>query len=401
MPDSGRPEPFWNRLADIATYPLQGGALISLVLYSVLNLFRWAPGILGLTVYLAVWFAACRYAFEILLRTANGWPQPPELATHTDSGVVWRFIGLCVLFAGIYRGSAMLVAPPVATLVLLGLTTLLPGAIISLALGDSLPHALNPFRTIELVRRMGAAAWSTAFALLFIIQFSVFRTGGVLTGLPLLGDLLVSAMTLWGLFAAFHLMGYLVFQYHNELGFLPGDKGGRPRPLSLDDRLADQARRLVADGHIEDALALVGQHMHKHAVSLEVHALYRGLLSKRNDCPALIEHARTYLNLLMLEKAHDRALALAHESLEADSRFTPLQARDGHHLARLAVDRNRPELARSLWKAMLERWPKDPARKEWAQGLADLTDPHSRDAKADSQPVQQQSRALARPADKD
>src|SRR5690625_6926875 len=89
MPDSGRPEPFWNRLADIAAYPLRGGALISLVLYSVLNLFRWAPGILGLVVYLAVWFAACRYAFEILLRTANGWPQPPELATHTTPLSVW------------------------------------------------------------------------------------------------------------------------------------------------------------------------------------------------------------------------------------------------------------------------------------------------------------------------
>lgn len=401
MPDSGRPEPFWNRLADIAAYPLRGGALISLVLYSVLNLFRWAPGILGLVVYLAVWFAACRYAFEILLRTANGWPQPPELATHTDSGVVWRFIGLCILFAGIYRGSVLLADPPVAALMLLGLTTLLPGAIISLALGDSLPHALNPLRTIELVRRMGTAAWSTAFALLFIIQFSVFRGGAVLTGLPLPGDLLVSAMTLWGLFAAFHLMGYLVFQYHSELGFSPGDRGGRPRPLSADDRLAGEAQRLVANGHIEDALALVGQHMNERAVSLKMHALYRSLLNRQNNRPALIEHARIYLNLLMLEKEHDRALALAHESLEADPRFTPLQARDGHQLARLAVGRNRPALAHSLWKAMLERWPKDPARKEWAQGLADLTDPHSQDAKADSQPVQQQSRALARPTDKD
>ncbi|HLS05543.1 MAG TPA: hypothetical protein VK036_04520 [Wenzhouxiangella sp.] len=400
MPDSGRPEPFWNRLADIAAYPLRGGALISLVLYSVLNLFRWAPGILGLVVYLAVWFAACRYAFEILLRTANGWPQPPELATHTDSGVVWRFIGLCILFAGIYRGSVLLADPPVAALMLLGLTTLLPGAIISLALGDSLPHALNPLRTIELVRRMGTAAWSTAFALLFIIQFSVFHGGAVLTGLPLLGDLLVSAITLWGLFAAFHLMGYLVFQYHEALGFSPGERGGRPRPLSADDRLAGEAQRLVADGHIEDALSLLGQRMNERAVSLEVHALYRSLLSQGNDRPALIEHARIYLNLLMLEKEHDRALALAHESLEADPGFTPLQAQDGHQLARFAVDRNRPAQARSLWQAMLERWPQDPASKEWAQELADLNDPHSRSAKADSRPARHHSRALVRPADK-
>src|SRR5690625_6035430 len=57
--------------------------------------------------------------------------------------------------------------------------------------------------------------------------------------------------------------------------------------------LAGEAQRLVADGHIEDALSLLGQRMNERAVSLEVHALYRSLLSQGNDRPALIEDRKS------------------------------------------------------------------------------------------------------------
>ena len=373
MPPSIQPEPFWNRLNGIALYPFKDAALVTLIVLSVVSVLSLFPGPGGIIFTIVVWFAAYRYAFEILVHTANGQMLPPELTTHTESGVVWRFFGLWILYWVAIQIAAWLAGPIASTLVMLLLTALMPGAIMSLAIDGNLPHAINPATGLEMIRRIGAPYFA-AFGLLFVIQVSAENAGGLLARFmpALVAELLVMTTTLWGLFATFHLMGYLVFQYHDVLGFVPEQLGAKPKLRTRDNDLMETVQAHITEGNTDRARALLEEDMRERAVTIDAHELYRKLLKNQDDKAALLKHAIPYLNVLLLEKKDRRALGLLRETLDADPDFTPHQTEDGDRLAQRARDLGQSRLACDLWLAMLKRWPRDPARVDWALSSAEL-----------------------------
>ncbi len=374
MSSSIQPEPFWNRLNAIALYPFKDGALVSLIVLSVVSLLSFFPGPGGIIFTVVVWFAAYRYVFEILVHTANGQMLPPELTTHTDNGVVWRFFGLWLLYWAAVQIVGFLAGPVGGSLVMLLLTAMMPGAIMSLAIDGNLPHAINPTTVLEMIRRIGAPYFA-AFALLFVIQVSAENAGALLARFmpTFVAELLVMATTLWGLFATFHLMGYLVLQYHEVLGFVPEYFGrAKPKLRTRDSDLMEAVQEHISEGHVETARSLLEEEMRERAVTIEAHELYRKLLKNQGDKAALLEHAVPYLNVLLLEKKDRRALGLLRDTLDANPNFTPHQTEDGDRLAQRARDLGQSRLACDLWLAMLKRWPRDPARVNWAISSAEL-----------------------------
>ena len=363
--------PFWNRLPEIARYPFRGAALISLIVFSLGSLLGLLPGI-GWILRIVIWLATYRYAFEILLRTAHGRMDAPEITAHADANVAWYFLGLWVVYFLIFLAAGLIAGPIGAILAMLVLTLLLPGAIISLAIDGVLGHAINPSTAFGIMSRIGAPYFA-AFGLLFVIQTSAGTAEYWLSQhVPLLSRPLATAAAVWGIFAAFHLMGYLIFQYHEALGFEPGDGFGKPRLRNRDTDLLDEAQALVADGQTDAAIARLAEDMRERAVPIEAHELYRKLLRAKGDGDALLAHAPPYLNLLLLERQDRRALGLARESLDANRDFTAHQPEDGHRLAQRARDSGQAQLAIDLWLAMIKRWPRDPARAEWALDAAAL-----------------------------
>src|SRR5690606_7569288 len=97
-----------------------------------------------------------------------------------------------------------------------------PGATISLAIDGSLPHALNPGTWFSIMGRIGWPYFAVV-VLLFVFQASAANAEALLERvLPsALAGILSMAVTLWGLFATFRLMGYMVLQYHEALGWHP------------------------------------------------------------------------------------------------------------------------------------------------------------------------------------
>ncbi len=363
--------PFWNQLPEIIRYPFQGAALISLIVLSLCSVLGLLPGI-GWLLRIVLWLAAYRYAFEILLRTAHGRMDPPEITANTDSGVVMGYLGLWIIFFVLVIAAALLFGPFGMILAMLVLTLALPGCIISLAIDGVLGHALNPATPLAIMSRIGAPYFA-AFVLLFVIQASAAVAEYWLTQtLPLLSVPLAAAVTLWGLFAAFHLMGYLVHQFGDALGFEPQDAFKRPALRNRDTDLMEETEALVADGQIGEAVARLHAEMRERAVPMEAHELYRKLLHARGEQAELLEHAGLYLNLLMLEKHDRRALGIVRESLDADRNFTPQQVEDAQLLARRARDSGQARLAVDLWMAMIKRWPRDPARVDWALEVSEV-----------------------------
>jgi len=381
------PEPFWRRLRQISLYPARGAALAYLIALTLASLLGHLP-VLGWLLSLIVWMAAYKYAFEILRATADGRKDAPEVTLEISDGVVWRFFALQFVFFGLLLIALGTGGVLVGALVLIVIALMQPGCIISLAIDGSFGRAIDPSTAFSLIARIGAPYFA-AFALLFVIQASAATAGQWLaTWMPaVIGDLVLTLFAFWGLFAAFHLMGYLVYQYHEELGYEPAAHHqpghAAERGMRRDDALLDQAQALVRDGNTEGALVLLREEVRSRAVSSEAHELYRRLLLQGGDRAAIDDHARLYLHLLMTEGKERPAMNLLRAALEANPDFVPMQVEHGEQLAARAQLAGQSQLARDTWLALLRAHPRNPSAPRWAlEAALLLAEKFGRDADA-------------------
>jgi hypothetical protein len=366
--------PFWHRLRPIASYPLRGAALYSVIaLTAFIVLLGMLPGV-GWFFAIVGWLAAFKYAFEVLRATSDGRMDSPDVVLGIDDSVIWRYIAL--------QGLTLLVPVLVAARVGMGAGLMLfavlalaqPAAIMALAMTGSLRSALNPQLWATLIGRIGWP-YLALIGLLLVMQLSAGNAGDLLRlVLPgMLAKPLGVVFTLWALFATFHLMGYLLWQYHEALGIEPKtitDAIGLPR--SRDRELLDSASQLLQRGDAAEAAELLRAELRRRAVSLEVHEVYRRLLRQTDDRPGLAEHGPLMLHLLLMEKQERRALGLARESLDADPDFVALQPEDSVLLAERAMHGGQSQLAIDLLLAVLRRYPKHPEMPQWTLKAVDL-----------------------------
>ncbi|MDL5364443.1 hypothetical protein QSH18_02385 [Xanthomonas sp. NCPPB 2654] len=364
------PEPFWARTRAIALYPLRGGALFALIALTLCRLLGMLPGIgwiLGIVTTLAIY----KYAFEILRHTADGHMDAPERGFDIGDGVVLRLLALMIVLGMVVAAAALLAGPVAGLLMLLAVVLLQPGFLISLAIDGSLRRALNPAVSIGLALRIGWP-YLAAFGLLFVIQASALTAARWLQHYlpPLASDLAVGVVTIWGLFATFHLMGYLVYQYHEVLGYEPASIDDGARRHDPDQRVLDEAEQFVRDGHTAEALQLLRGEVRTRAVSLAVHELYQRLLRTGGRADDLREHTRQYINRLLQEKQERRALALLREALDADPDFVPSLPEQATLMTERAQLAGQSKLALDGLLAALRAWPKAAEFGAWSLSAA-------------------------------
>lgn len=378
-----QPQPFWHRLRAITFYPLRGPALYSLIALTLCTLLGLLPGI-GWILNLITWVAIYRYAFEILRETANGRMRSPENTLGSSDGTVLRLLGLMILMGVFVVATAVFLGPVIGLVALAAVVFLQPGCVISLAMDGSLRTAANPATSITLAARIGWP-YLAAFGLLFVIQASALTAGKWLHAWmpPVVGELALTFFAIWGLFSAFHLLGYLVYQYHVELGFEPE---GAAEPLSRqgpDRPLLDEAEHLVREGHPEAAMDALRVAIRSRAVGLPVHELYQRLLLRTGAADALRDHGRQYISRLLMEKQERTAMNVLREMLERDPDFTPAEAQQADLLAERAGMGGQFQLQVDALRAMLRAWPRAAQAPQWTlQAAMLLGERYNRDAEA-------------------
>ncbi len=366
--------PFWQRLRAIAGYPFRGAAAYSV---GVLTVFIFVGGMIpggGRLLVLLGWVAAFKYAFEALRNTADGRLDPPEVVFGFDNSVVWRYLALQILAVVVPVVVGLMLGGWVGVLLYLLLALAQPAAIMTLAMTQSLRAALNPGYWLELVGRIGWP-YLALIGLMIVMQLSAANADGLLTMvLPwLLAEPAALLFSLWALFATFHLMGYLLWQYHEVLGLEPKSiSDAAAMPFNRDRELLDSAGEQIRQGEPQNAVALIRAELKSRAVSIEVHDLYRRLLRQAGDSAALAEHGPLFLHLLLIEKQERRALALARECLDDDAGFCALQPEDSAHLAQRATMAGQSKLAVDLLLAAIGRHPRHAQMPEWTLRAVDM-----------------------------
>lgn len=382
--DSG-PAPFWTRIPDIAHYPLRGVAGWTTAALSLCGLLKLLP-VIGFVTAIMLFVAIYVYAFEILQASANGRLSPPQYGYYSDVWLVVRYLllslvqGLVVILISVYTHSPPLILLAIAIVVLIA-----PASMIVLVLERSLLSALNPLYVLDIVIRIG---WQylAAYGLLFVIAGSTMTA--TLWASKYLPQLLIPVATTlaasWSTFASCHLLGYLVYQHHERLGFKP-ETGNVDTVTDADpdQYLLNEAEEQVREGQPEAALQILRSAVRSRPVSLAVHELYQRLLRQRGPCSELDEHARQYLIRLLDEKQERNALNLLRQVLAQQPERLPLDESHAMHLLELSRRTSQLQLTLDLLQAMLRTWPRAPdtAQRALEAGLL-LAERYGRDDEA-------------------
>ncbi len=321
-PDPDNITPFWTRLREIALYPLRGDALLTIGVLALCHLVGALP--FGFILDLFVWIALYKYACECLRATANGRLDPPVVSATVDDSIGWDMIKLQVVFV-VLGMLGLLYLPPVGALALLVLFAVAqPAATMSLAMDGSLWHALNPGTWLAVAGRLGAA-YIALVLLTFVFMVSAGNLGALLAAVMpgFIAEIIADFLSHYVIVATFHLMGYMIWQYHREFGYEPVILAPLENPLDPDAKFLAEVRQLVSDGRIDDALGQLREQLRSRGGTPDMHLQYRKLLTAGGSREESLRHGREWMEILLAQEDERRALDLARECMALDPAFRP------------------------------------------------------------------------------
>lgn len=351
--------PFWQRLRAIMLYPAHASSMITIGTLAVCHLVAYLP--FGFFLDLLVWVGLYKYAFECLRATANGHLEPPELSVGVEDGLGWKQIWLQVLFLLFAIIGFVALGPVGGLFVLLFLGVSFPGAVMSLAMEESLLRAINPGKWLAIFSRIGWPYLAVATLCLVIFLSQAYAKSFVAGFLPgALAIVLAAFISHYAIVATFHLMGYLIYQYHEKIGFEPEAPLAPLRRVAADpdQGLLDEAAQFVRDGDTDAARRLLGGQLRGRGGSEAVHTQYRKLLALGDDRDERLRHGREWIGILLAQDKDRRAVDVARECLEIDPAFQPAEPDQVARLAQKAADSGAAQVALKLLSGFHKRYPK-------------------------------------------
>jgi len=360
--------PFWERIPKFFLWPIQFDPLAFIGICAVGMIVASIVPFIGKLLALVIWFYFFRYAMTVLVQTARGNfnPEAADLAQESGDrrpikqGV---FLFVAVLSVALVVGFA---GPVIGVLFGLLVTVGLPAAIMIIAIHDSLADALNPVEVVGVIGSIGAPYFLLCLFLLLLEggDIVVFRLLG-----PMIPDLIEYPVTaffsMYFLLVMYNMMGYVVYQYHEKLGYsvdktfdknaaevAPTAKAGPP--LSpRDQRIAD----LMRDGDIKGAIDELKDDMRYNRTDIsdnqKLHKLYLALGESDKTLP----HAQQLITWLVAADQGTAALEVLQRMRGIDANFSVPDASAVLPLAEAAkASRNAP-LAIELIKGFDKKNP--------------------------------------------
>lgn len=358
--------PFWRRIPKFFLYPLHVEPLLymgGLSAATLLGFLLPLPAALGhVLVHLGVWLIFICYAYKTLDQTALGLLTPEQHELEVDStrtSLPFKQFGIFVVM-----GFALQAAESMggvvfgATAIFIMLAT--PASVMILALTHSFWSGLNPLALVSMMRTIGLPYLGLFGFLLLLSGSQEALTMLLVPQLP--GWLLVPVLNfvvMYFTLIMFNMMGYVVHQYHAELGVdqsaMAADDG------ASEASVADAIGRLVGDGQIAEAIDLAYEAQRIAPDDLAAQQRYHKLLLLAERKEQLLPHGRRYLSLLLRKGMGGDALALYQLLRGQDAAFEVELPAQWLDLAEAAHRRGDSTQALALIKGYDKRYPRDPA----------------------------------------
>lgn len=324
--------PFWSRLPQFFLYPLLPPALFVCAGYAILHTWLSQTGVIGWLFSIVVTLVLLKYAYEVLSHTTNGYLRAPFSASVLIDGYELPFkqaaiMIACYQMAGLIGRNLGFEAVVLFTILL---WLILPASVIVLAITRRLLDALNPLLLIGLIRRLGWA-YAGLYGLLYCLQIAWQNVLGWIYSHPysLKYSLLADGANAYYLLAMFHLMGYVIYQYHEALGFEPEGQDeaeasdNSPPELELYETFMARGDHAAAAAELQYFLKT---RPHDLTRRLRLHRLLKML----NDSATLCALGRDLITDLLANKQVRQAAEVLVDCLRINPNFKP--AHEAHYL---------------------------------------------------------------------
>ncbi len=329
-------EPFWTQLHKIFIYPFSLHPLILIFSLAVLNMLFYSPTLASGLMRLALWGVLYKYAFAVLKATAIGNFIPPPLGLQSlsdDFGEAFRQVFIFIIVGVFFVLILQFAGFPIAIVYLIAAMLALPIMIIIYVATGSVIHAVNPVTVVSIIARIGwpyllvyafilllggapnAVVWATIKVLpISVVQFVFFLANSFYT------------------IVTYHLMGYVLLQYHQEIGYkvdyedfnLGGNAQDTPSAEEKDE-FSLQLDPLLKDGKYEDALQLIEDYPEERIAREPVLAgYYFSLLQLTKRDHDMLKHADDYLALLVKGNEKKKALKVYADCFSISQNFLPV-----------------------------------------------------------------------------
>lgn len=362
----------WAYLPQMFVYPFTGFALPVLLLgapgvwmlvkaalaflsLDASEMKRWVSGVFLLIIVVVL---LTHYILRVIEHTANGHALPPSLGGEVLTSLGRVFVQaiaypICAVSLSLWlRGTAM--AWPAAGLLLV----LWPAHLMVMATERSVLAGLNPLRLLSAVAATGP--------LYLLVCVAVAGSGWVML---LLGDshyaLLSSALGFYLVLVICHLLGFIAYRRHHELGL-----DVEVRDPELKRQQQEQAQRLErlhakidafmqgrnAEGAANEMFAEPGGPYDV----LQFHEdLYTRLRTYKYGSLQLLQGQRL-IGLLLQASRDTRALDIYEQCRSLNGHFEPESPRHLEKLAPLALSAGYDEMFLRMLRDVETRYPGDP-----------------------------------------
>lgn len=334
-------EPFWKRLHKFFIYPFGPFPLLLMLVLAVGAVLAKDGGFISALVMLLIWSVRIKYSFEALKTTARGdlrAPKPTADLLTKDFGPVFKQIVLIALLIAAGFGSFFLAAVLgpfgffLFVVIVLSLVLLSPSMLILLITTNSLFGAINPFLFVPLAVRIG---WGYLLMFFFLILLNGAPTALFYSIIQYLPEqthfFLYSIGETYYSIISYHLMGYVLLQYSEDIGykvdledFRSGDAGAAsPVEVAPEDQIMAQVAPLIQEGRMDDAIEQIEVAVRGGRVNAAgIRERYYTLLKTANRPRKLIEEGEVYLEQLVGENKMLKAAQVYGDCVAVEGGFS-------------------------------------------------------------------------------
>jgi tetratricopeptide (TPR) repeat protein len=325
--------PFWQSLPKFFLYPFQWQPLLFMVALAVVGVLF--PN--SFLVKLVLWVALVKYSYAVLVNTAHGNLGPPKDTASIltgDISIAFKQIGIFAILGVALAWVASNLGMFIGVLSIIFALLSIPAMIMTLAATDSLFQAVNPLVFVPIMFRIG-------WPYLLMYFFLLLLAGGpaalapylVVAVPPFLQMFLFNFAEQYYTIMTYNLMGYVLLQYHEEIGFQvdyeqvkthlasPGAAGADSKKDSPETRMLAEADRLIKEGHSEEAIRFIAAGTGGHFTDLPLAQRFYHLLKLGGQTAELPKHCKVYIPLLVAKNRFTEAYRIYKECLANDPLF--------------------------------------------------------------------------------
>jgi tetratricopeptide (TPR) repeat protein len=337
-------EPFWTRLTKIFLYPFSAKPLtLSLILSLLVSFFSWIPFI-----NLILSAILIKYAFSILNTTMHGNLNPPKidtLFTTEDFGpVIKQWIMYVVIgIGGIFAFTKIGVIVGIVYIVIVSYS--LPSMIMLLVTSEKLGHALNPVMFLGFAVKIGKGYLIMWLFLVLLLSAPGVLGYYIMKYLPGFSQkFLITFGENMYTFISYHLMGYVILQYHENIGheidydnFQENNSSQQDQQKNEEEsdqsseflvdeqsEITGHAELLSREGKLDEAIAYIKEATVESGItSLILLERYYNLLKMKKQNSDMVLQGNVYLHSLIKNSEKEKACQVYIDCATADKKFKP------------------------------------------------------------------------------